>query len=104
MSLDEVTTFSQYLEEKIRALHLTNRAFMQLIGIESGRFSRLFYQNMSPTISEVYKIAEQFNDDPIWVLMLSRRLTPDMEEYLFSNYEVFRNIYVRSKNKFKKVS
>lgn len=96
-SLKEVRTFSQYLEQKRFEHRLTKRQLIEKTGVDTNRFSRLVYEKALPTAEEALHFANFFNDDPIWVLMLGRCITKEMENFLFSNYELFRNIYLKSK-------
>jgi len=99
-TIDDITDFSEYLEFKRHELGLTKLEFARLLEFEHHRFNRFIYMNQSPTIEEMHKIATILKEDDLpWLLMLSRRLTPEMENLLFSDYELFRHIFAKGNRK-----
>jgi hypothetical protein len=98
--LSEIKTFSEYLEFKQYELRLTITEFVELLKLKHHRYNRLIYQKLPPTIEEVKRICEILEEKDLpWLLMLARLITPEMENILFSDAELYRNIYMKGNKK-----
>ncbi len=74
----------------------TLKKISEISGIKLTMLQAIFYQGYSPSAKILLPLAKAVGLLPVNILQLAKKLTPEMEEMLFSDDAIVRELYQRT--------
>ena len=73
--------------------NFTLKKISEISGIKLTMLQAIFYQGYSPSAKILLPLAKALDIDPLDIFQLARKLTPEMEDKLFSEKDILERLY-----------